>query len=221
MAANGDRKSTGSNFGCTLRCEFFPHSFSQSSSDGRAAQPPDAVSRCERAARLKRVVFGWRRRGCGEDAGGLQSGCILAAVATAKSGRFVQLEKFHIFDHALLEAEKFSFGVRLQRRGQVEQPAQVVKMGLVGGGFLRANLRPFCFEFSRGHGSVANSASFSWLGMGGLYQLDKGLARVLPVRFRGKEAHAHGCLPEAPSSFAVIVSMPKRWLRKTARSNRV
>jgi hypothetical protein len=29
-----DRKSTGSNFGCALRCEFFPHSFSQSSSDG-------------------------------------------------------------------------------------------------------------------------------------------------------------------------------------------
>jgi hypothetical protein len=34
MAANGDRKSTGSNFGCALRCEFFPHSFSQSSSEG-------------------------------------------------------------------------------------------------------------------------------------------------------------------------------------------
>ena len=34
MAANGDRKSTGSNFGCTLRLEFFPRSFSQSSSDG-------------------------------------------------------------------------------------------------------------------------------------------------------------------------------------------
>lgn len=33
-AANGDRKSNGSNFGCTLRCEFFPHSFSQSSSAG-------------------------------------------------------------------------------------------------------------------------------------------------------------------------------------------
>jgi hypothetical protein len=28
MAANGDRKSTGSNFGCALRCEFFSHSFS-------------------------------------------------------------------------------------------------------------------------------------------------------------------------------------------------
>jgi hypothetical protein len=34
MAAIGDRKSTGSNFGCMLRCEFSPHSFSQSSSDG-------------------------------------------------------------------------------------------------------------------------------------------------------------------------------------------
>jgi hypothetical protein len=27
-------KSTGSNFGCALRCEFSPHSFSQSSSEG-------------------------------------------------------------------------------------------------------------------------------------------------------------------------------------------
>ena len=27
-------ESTGSNFGCMLRCEFSPHSFSQSSSDG-------------------------------------------------------------------------------------------------------------------------------------------------------------------------------------------
>ena len=34
MATNGDRKSTGSNFGCTFCCEFIPHSFSQSSSDG-------------------------------------------------------------------------------------------------------------------------------------------------------------------------------------------
>jgi hypothetical protein len=34
MATNGDRKSTDSNFGCTLRCEFSPHFFSQSSSDG-------------------------------------------------------------------------------------------------------------------------------------------------------------------------------------------
>jgi hypothetical protein len=32
--SGGDRKSTGSNFGCTLRCEFFSHSFSQSSSEG-------------------------------------------------------------------------------------------------------------------------------------------------------------------------------------------
>jgi hypothetical protein len=39
MAANGDRESTGSNFGCgfsTFRFPHFPrsHSFSQSSSDG-------------------------------------------------------------------------------------------------------------------------------------------------------------------------------------------
>jgi len=34
MAANGDRKSTGNSFGCTLRCGFFSHSFSQSASGG-------------------------------------------------------------------------------------------------------------------------------------------------------------------------------------------
>jgi hypothetical protein len=34
MAANRERKSTGSNFGCTLRCGFSCQSFSQSSSDG-------------------------------------------------------------------------------------------------------------------------------------------------------------------------------------------
>jgi hypothetical protein len=34
MAVNGNRKTTGSNFACTVRCEFSPHSFSQSSSDG-------------------------------------------------------------------------------------------------------------------------------------------------------------------------------------------
>jgi hypothetical protein len=34
LTANGDLKSSGSNFGCALRCEFFPYSFSQSSSDG-------------------------------------------------------------------------------------------------------------------------------------------------------------------------------------------
>jgi hypothetical protein len=102
-----------------------------------------------------------------------------------------------------------------------EQPAKVVEMLLVSSRFLALIARPFLFEFGGGHGSAANSAGFSRIGMGGLYQLDKSLARVLPVRFRGKEAHAHGCLPEAPSSFAVIVSAPKRRLRKTARSNRV
>ena len=34
VGALGNRKFTGSNFGCTLHCEFFPHSFFQSSSDG-------------------------------------------------------------------------------------------------------------------------------------------------------------------------------------------
>jgi hypothetical protein len=34
VAANDDQKSTGSNLGCTLRCEYFPLTISQSSSDG-------------------------------------------------------------------------------------------------------------------------------------------------------------------------------------------
>jgi hypothetical protein len=37
MAANGDRKSTGSNFDCLLRCGFSRHSFSQSASAGTVA----------------------------------------------------------------------------------------------------------------------------------------------------------------------------------------
>ena len=45
-AANGDRKSTGSNFGCALRCEFFSHSFSQSSSDGTVTSACFAYARC-------------------------------------------------------------------------------------------------------------------------------------------------------------------------------
>ena len=36
----------GSNFGCTLRCEFFPHSFSQSSSDGTVTSACFAYARC-------------------------------------------------------------------------------------------------------------------------------------------------------------------------------
>ncbi len=46
MATNGDRKSTGSNFGCTLYFEFFPHSFSQSSSDGTVTSACFAYARC-------------------------------------------------------------------------------------------------------------------------------------------------------------------------------
>jgi hypothetical protein len=34
LAEGVDRKSTGSNFGCVLRCEFSCQSFSQSASDG-------------------------------------------------------------------------------------------------------------------------------------------------------------------------------------------
>ena len=51
--------------------------------------------------------------------------------------RFVQLEKLRVLDHALLITEK----IRAGRIGfiwcrLVKQPAQVVKMALVGGSFL-------------------------------------------------------------------------------------
>jgi hypothetical protein len=43
----GSRKSIGSNFGCTLRCEFFSHSFSQSSSDGTVTSACYEQGSCE------------------------------------------------------------------------------------------------------------------------------------------------------------------------------
>jgi hypothetical protein len=46
-----------------------------------------------------------------------------------------------------------------------EQAAKVGEMFLIGGGFLALEARPFLFEFSGGHGSVAHSASFSRIGM--------------------------------------------------------
>jgi len=55
MAANGDRKSTGSNFGCTLRCEFFSHSFSQSSSDGIFQMARDSLERLNGLARFDKI----------------------------------------------------------------------------------------------------------------------------------------------------------------------
>ena len=63
----------------------------------------------------------------------------------------VQLENLHVFDDALLVAERFARRVRFQGCLDSKHPAQVVKMGLVRGGFLRAHLRPFCFELRRGH----------------------------------------------------------------------
>jgi hypothetical protein len=51
-----------------------------------------------------------------------------------------------------------------------EQPAKVIEMFLVSGGFLALIARPFLFEFGGGHGSVANSASFSRPDMGGFYR---------------------------------------------------
>jgi pyrroline-5-carboxylate reductase len=41
-------------------------------------------------------------------------------------------------------------------------------MFLIGGGFLALEARPFLFEFSGGHGSVANSESFIPSGMAGV-----------------------------------------------------
>jgi hypothetical protein len=42
---------------------------------------------------------------------------------------------------------------------------KTVKVALVGGSFPALIARPFCFEFGGGHGGVANSASFSRIGM--------------------------------------------------------
>jgi hypothetical protein len=49
-----------------------------------------------------------------------------------------------------------------------EQAAKVGEMFLIGGGFLALEARPFLFEFSGGHGSVANSESFIPSGMAGV-----------------------------------------------------
>src|ERR1035437_7275743 len=46
MAANGDRKPTGSNLGCTLRWGFSCQSFSQSASDGTVTSACFAYARC-------------------------------------------------------------------------------------------------------------------------------------------------------------------------------
>jgi hypothetical protein len=62
-----------------------------------------------------------------------------------------------------------------------EQPAKVVEMLLVSSRFFALIARPFLFEFGGGHGSVANSASFSRLGMGGFYRKTGRSARRLPM----------------------------------------
>jgi hypothetical protein len=59
VVASGDRKFTGSNFGCTLCSEFFPHSFSQSSSGGTVTSAciwkhrSQAAAKRTEAARLR------------------------------------------------------------------------------------------------------------------------------------------------------------------------
>jgi len=63
--------------------------------------------------------------------------------------------------------------IRARRIGFVwrrlaEQAAKVGEMLLIGGGFLALEARPFLFEFSGGHGSVANSESFIPSGMAGV-----------------------------------------------------
>jgi hypothetical protein len=78
----------------------------------------------------------------------------------------VQLKKFGVFYNALLKTEKITAG-RISFIGcrLSEQPAKVVEMLLVSSRFLALIARPFLFEFGGGHGSVANSASFSRIGM--------------------------------------------------------
>src|ERR1035437_6755342 len=82
--------------------------------------------------------------------------------------RCFNFQKFRVFDHALLKTER----IRARRIGFVwrrlaEQAAKVGEMFLIGGGFLALEARPFLFEFSGGHGSVANSESFIPSGMTG------------------------------------------------------
>ncbi len=87
----------------------------------------------------------------------------------------MHLEKLRVFHHPLWEAkelrtQRVSFG----RCGLAEQAAKVVEVPLVGGRFLALVTRPFPLEFGGGHGSAANSTSFSRHGMGAFYpKLDK------------------------------------------------
>ena len=61
-------------------------------------------------------------------------------------------EKFRILDHTFLEAELgFSGGIGFDRGGLVEQSAKVVKMLLIGGGFLARELRPLGLELCPVH----------------------------------------------------------------------
>ena len=66
------------------------------------------------------------------------------------AGRF-NVEKLRVFDDALLKTEKFPGRVRFQRRRKIQQAAEIVKMGLVGSGFLGTDFSPLGFEFSRCH----------------------------------------------------------------------
>jgi hypothetical protein len=56
------------------------------------------------------------------------------------------------FGDATLEGEPFAFGVGGDGRGDVEEVAEVVEMGLGGGAFLELHLPPFVDEILGGHG---------------------------------------------------------------------
>jgi len=68
-----------------------------------------------------------------------------------------------------------------------EQPAKVVEMLLVSSRFLALIARPFLFEFGGGHGSVANSAGFSRIGMGSFYTKAAAVSCFMVLRALAQE----------------------------------
>jgi hypothetical protein len=76
------------------------------------------------------------------------------------AGVGVSTPKLCVFDHALLETEEIARRVGFKGVG-IQQPAQVIKIRLVGNGFLCGDLRPFGFEFGDVHSDAVNSGSFS------------------------------------------------------------
>ena len=74
-----------------------------------------------------------------------------AFLRLAGVGRF-KVEQLRVFDHALLVAEKIgAAGIGFVGRGLLQQPAEIVEVTLIGGGFLARIARPLLFEFGGSH----------------------------------------------------------------------